>query len=653
MRGALCVGVVLVAFGIDAGHTAVAAPQQPSRRDPVKEQQYTAGLDPALVTTFREATEALDAGKFADARTAFEKVLARAPDHAPSLRRLSYALNQTGDRTRALETAQKARAAQPGRDGDFAVASALSAPGASPAELREAGELADRLIADHPDESEAALAAMIFARQQNLADLGRAVVELERVAPAGVAANFMRAVHDAAKNEPATAGAAIDRAEAAGLPHEEAERFRSESGVNRYRTLSRGATIAAWVFGGWVLGLIVIFLVGKLMSASALRAIERHASDRGNTLVVATRSLRKSYAVAIAVATIYYYLSIPIVIGVVIAAVGLLLYGIFAVGWIPIKLVILLVLGGAFTIWALARSVFARRGREGDPGRRLPDAEAPALWSVLREVAGEVGTRSVDDVFLTPGTDVAVSERGSMAARLRDHGRRFLILGVGVLDGMSVRQLRAVLAHEYGHFSNRDTAGGDAAAHVRASLLTAVVRIAGSGGANIFNPAWHFLRVFFALFQRVTLGASRLQEVMADRFAAAAYGGAVFAEGLRHVVRREVEFSAQANAVINHAQEQRRAIANLYSPAAHGGVDAAGIELTIQKTMSDVGSPYDSHPPVERRIAWVAAFPAPAGAATDVPAWSLFPDRARLEAEMTGVINQRLGEGGMIDPAHT
>ena len=264
-------------------------------------------------------------------------------------------------------------------------------------------------------------------------------------------------------------------------------------------------------------------------------------------------------------------------------------------------------------------------------------------------MAGEVGTRVVDDVFLTPGTEVAVSERGSMSARLRGRGRRFLILGVGVLEGMTVRQLRAVLAHEYGHFSNRDTAGGDAAAAVRIALLNAVIRIATSGGASALNPAWHFLRVFSALFERIALGASRLQEVMADRFAAAAYGGAVFAEGLDYVVRRTVEFSAEADVVIERAGKARQAIANLYAPPTAGSIDFVKIEQEVAKTMADAGSPYDSHPPVERRIAWVAAFETPPGAPADVPAWSLFPDRARFEVEMTRVINQRLSEKGVID----
>ena len=493
---------------------------------------------------------------------------------------------------------------------------------------------------------------MIFARTQRIPDLGRAIAVLERLAPDAIATNYLGAMYYVANDDPNQASAAIDRAEAAGLPAAEAARFREETGIKRQRTLRWAASVAGYAFGGWVLGLVLIFLVGKLLSAAALRAIERHAPDRGPALLTATRSLRRAYALAIGIAAVYYYLSIPFVIAIVLAAVGGVLYGILLLGWIPIKLVLLLLLVGAFTVWALIRSVFVRRAAEPDPGRRLTDAEAPGLWTVLREVAGEVGTRPVDEVFLTPGTDVAVSERGSMTARLRDRSRRFLILGVGVLEGMTVRQLRAVLAHEYGHFSNRDTAGGDAAAAVRAALLTAVIASPPAAARACSTRPGTSCGSTSRCSSASRWGRRALQEVLADRFAAAAYGGAVFAEGLDHVVRRAVEFTAEADAVVDRARQQRKAIANLYAPPTAGSIDFAKIEQEVAKTMADAGSPYDSHPPVERRIAWVAAFETPPGAPADHPAWSLFPDRARFEVEMTGVVNQRLSAGGAAIDAH-
>ena len=622
-------------------------------RDASEEAAYTSDLatvDPALVTLFHRATSDMDNGQRDAARAGFEKILARVPEHAPTLRRLSYVVGEAGDAARALELARHALRVSPGRDGQFAVAQALLVKH-DQASLQEAGELAGELLRGDPSENEAAIAAEIAIERNDIPLLGRAVAVLQRRAPADLPANYLGAIYRAALDQPDEAEAMLERALAAGLPAAEAKRFRASTGLDRHRRFRTAWHAGLIVLGAWALGLFLIFVVGRMLSAIALRAIDRHASDPGDGLIRATRRLRRIYAAAIGFAAVYYYLSIPILIVLVLGVSGGLLYGIFYLGRIPIKLVAVLVIGAVLTVWALIRSVFARARRdEKDPGRRLPESEAPALWATLREVAGQVGTRAVDDVFLTPGTEVAVSERGPMMVRLRDKARRHLILGAGVLEGMTQGQLRAVLAHEYGHFSNRDTAGGDVAATVQTSLMNAAIRMASSEAANIFNPAWHFLRMFFALFQRITLGASRLQEVLADRFAAAIYGGAVFAQGLRHVVRRSVQFAAEADVSIDRAREKRTAIPNLYVAPEEGAVNGSEVGAAIEKAMTASGSPYDSHPPVARRIDWVSRFETPASAAAlDAPAWALFPDRARIEGEMTGVVNKRLQDDDVID----
>src|SRR5262249_34324017 len=153
----------------------------------------------------------------------------------------------------------------------------------------------------------------------------------------------------------------------------------------------------------------------------------------------------------------------------------------------------------------------------------------------------------------------------------------------------------------YGHFSHRDTAGGNTGMVVQASLWKSLIGIAQGGGATFFNPAWHFMRGFHLLFLRITLGATRLQEIMADHFAAVAYGARAFSDGLVHVVRRSLEFSKSVDVLVEQAQQQKRALVSLY--AAPEGLKASELEAAFQERMADKGGPYDSHPPPARRIA--------------------------------------------------
>lgn len=109
-------------------------------------------------------------------------------------------------------------------------------------------------------------------------------------------------------------------------------------------------------------------------------------------------------------------------------------------------------------------------------------ATEPELSRVLNEVATTIGTRAVDKVYLAPNMNPAVFER--------KRGERCLVVGAGVLHGMPLDAFKAILAHEYGHFSNRDTAGGGFALSVRRSLLGFIVGLAESGQNRVWNPAW-------------------------------------------------------------------------------------------------------------------------------------------------------------------
>jgi Zn-dependent protease with chaperone function len=87
----------------------------------------------------------------------------------------------------------------------------------------------------------------------------------------------------------------------------------------------------------------------------------------------------------------------------------------------------------------------------------LSPEEAPGVWNLTREVAEKLGTRPIDEIRVTPGTEMAVYERGSRGERRKDLGRRILVMGLGLLPGFGQNPFRAVLAHEYGHLTHRDT----------------------------------------------------------------------------------------------------------------------------------------------------------------------------------------------------
>jgi Zn-dependent protease with chaperone function len=288
------------------------------------------------------------------------------------------------------------------------------------------------------------------------------------------------------------------------------------------------------------------------------------------------------------------------------------------------------------------RGVFARV-KDEEPGHPLPRDKAPQLWSLTEEVAERVDTRPVDAIYVTPGTNIGVTERGSLLKKLQSAGQRCLILGLGALPGMTQAQFKAILAHEYGHFSNRDTAGGNLARRVQASIYQMAYTLASTGQARWYNPAWLFVNGFHRLFLRITLGASRLQEILADRYAALAYGVQNSVDGLMHIVRQGLVFDAQVSQEIKTAMGHNRGLQNLYLLPPIQGTMLKQLEAKVEQRMNRPTSTYDSHPAIQDRIRLVRQLDSGSEVeGSQEPAWDLLPDAESLQQEMTAHVQQNV-----------
>jgi Zn-dependent protease with chaperone function len=309
---------------------------------------------------------------------------------------------------------------------------------------------------------------------------------------------------------------------------------------------------------------------------------------------------------------------------------------------VPVRLALILGVALVYTLVAIVRSLFIRYRAE-EPGRPLTRDEAPALWALTATVADRLGTRPVDAIFVTPGAEIAVTERGGLLKELRGKGQRCLIVGLGALPGMTVGQFQAILAHEYGHFSNRDTAGGQMVRQVMISLHNLAYGLAASGQATRINPVWLFVDGFHRIFLRITLGASRLQEILADRYAVLAYGVTDFTAGLTHVVRQGLTFDLQVQQEVGSAHHQRRRLQNLYAlPPVPEGRQSV-LETRLDEALTRTTSPYDSHPAIKDRLRLVSALDA---ASQDTggaePAWALLGNPELLQQEMTKQVQENI-----------
>jgi len=616
------------------------------KRDMRREQRIDeelAAVAPRSVDKFRKATDAMDHGDFPQAVQLYGDVLQQAPSFTPALRRLGSCLAEEGQVDEALPLLEKAVQVQRSAENLGSLARVLAYPGpgkvGTPSQKERALKLAEEASAanqDSEDPSYLLLVAEIALALERETEFQNSVQLLLQRFPNSASAHYMNAVRLALAAKWMAAEDEIKKAQSLGLPAAAVEQF-LDSGVRTRARIWRWSRFCLYALAAWALGLLILYAAGKLFSRITLRLLEQ--SDPNVPVSRSETRLRHAYRSFISIAGYYYYVSLPFVILLVVGVTSLVVYGFFQVGEVPIKLVALLVIGAAVTVYKMVHSLFVKISSQ-DPGRSLTHDEAPGLWTVAREVADSLGTRPLDDIRIVPGTDMAVYERGTFRERRQDRGRRILVMGVGLLDGFAQNPFRAVLAHEYGHLSHRDTAGGDIALRVNQDMLKFAHAMARAGQAVWWNIAFHFLRLYHFLFRRISHGATRLQEVLADRASARLYGAQPFEEGLRHVIRRQIEFDHFANKAVQHALDSGGPLENLYQLQTND--PSQDIQGAIETAVNRSTSEDDTHPSPEDRFRLVRRVACPNQLGPDGKMWDLFLDREALTQEMNAEVAKML-----------
>lgn len=631
----------------------VALAQQASR-DMDKEKalwQELESISPQALHAFKAATEALDRDDFQEAARLYQEVMKKAPQFDPVYRRLGTALILLGRTTEGLPLLERAVEMNRSPENLINLAELLAYPEKGKEVSRFDKERALALAMEANvrykgnDPGYPGLVAQLsleLDKEQSFRDATKTLIAKH---PDFMPTHYFAAILAATDEDWVKAEDEIRRAESMGLDAAMVRQF-LDSGVHSRAMVWRYFYYALYLVAAWLMGLIALFILGKVLSNKTLRSLEK--SDPNDPTSSAQASLRRFYKTVINFAGFYYYISIPVVIFLVVAIAGSITYACLTAGRIPVKIILFLVVCAVITIFQMIRSLFIKQ-KEEDPGRSLREDEAPGLWALTREVARSVGTRPISEIRVTPGTDLAVYERGSFSERRHDKAERVLILGVGVLNGFSQNAFRAVLAHEYGHFTHRDTAGGDVALRVNADMMKFAHAMAESGQAAWWNIAFLFLRVYHFIFRRISHGATRLQEVLADRVAVHIYGAKAFKEGLSHVVRRAIEFDYLASSEINEAVAARRAVQNLYElPEASGDDVVRNIEAEVSKAINRQTTEDDTHPSPVRRFSLASRVNSRNEPAASGAVWELFTSRETLTGEMSALIDRRLHAGAFF-----
>lgn len=305
------------------------------------------------------------------------------------------------------------------------------------------------------------------------------------------------------------------------------------------------------------------------------------------------------------------------------------------VGRVHLKIVAACVGAAATVLWAIVPRV----DRFEVPGPRLDDRSHPDLFRLVRDVASATKQELPSEVYLLNEVNAWVTHRGGV---MGFGSRRVMGVGLPLLQTLSVAELKAIVAHEFGHYASGDVKIGPWIYKTRAAIGRA---IEGVHGTLIEGPFTWYGRHFL----RLTHEISRQQEFIADRVAARVAGAPALASALRQLTALAPSFSAYLSTEVAPVMR-----AGFLPPIAHGFgefIRDERIAALSRQTIADAEAnpstdEFDTHPCLHDRVAALAALGSgPAVSPADRErASKLLPD---LERQATALLRFAVGDDTM------
>ncbi len=425
---------------------------------------------------------------------------------------------------------------------------------------------------------------------------------------------------------------------ALGVHDETIDKMEAELKGPSYLTLAWQVPLGAALF--LAVALLGFFIVGSLLSRAEIGRLAdvdvhllRNEQKTGEWIV------ERLYDLVMWAGTLLFYVSVPLMIILTLAVGAGLLFIIFQLPRIPVQLIVIAVVAAFGGAWSIVRGLFLTSRKE-EPGWQLTAADHPRLFAALREVSDVAHSRMVDRVQLEGDSNIGVREAGGTLRVLLGRGERVLMLGYGALRGLTVSELKSILAHEYGHFAHGETRLGPVVGRMIGTLVSILQRMSGLGYSALVNPVYWFLRFYFKVYLRVSAGQSRRRELLADRAAAIGYGGDAFGRALTGVIANGEHYDRLAGELTLLLRESGRPCRNIYRYLDEAAVasSAERRQKRVSEVLDRALEQYDSHPPPKERIQRVAGIPAQRPVEAE-PAVSLFSDEEAVQVKLSATMS--------------
>lgn len=289
---------------------------------------------------------------------------------------------------------------------------------------------------------------------------------------------------------------------------------------------------------------------------------------------------------------------------------------------------------------------FAKRPEIAEFAVAVSREEQPRLWGFVTDIAEKLGARPPNHIILALNTNFyATAADVSILRADKPLFGETLCLSLPLMRIFDKEELAAVVGHELGHFSGRDTEYTLRFVPVYSDLSKALAIASDDGSASgaAMIPAAALLGFFMERFAHAERRIGRLRELEADKAGAKAASPGALASALVKAATLGPAWIAEGQQMIELLNAGRVLVNG--SLLFQGMAEASLRELPAKDLASAIVEyrmphPTDTHPPLSVRLEALGASLEGAAAAVAIPASAaiaLLDDYAQLEELLTEV----------------
>jgi Zn-dependent protease with chaperone function len=385
---------------------------------------------------------------------------------------------------------------------------------------------------------------------------------------------------------------------------------------------------------------------------------------------------------ALVLFVVVYLLLVAAAVGLtvlcVLMAIGLI---ILKANFLTLAIGIGLVSLGGFILFFLFKFVFKTEKIDRSHLVEITETEEPGLFTLIGEVVQKVGTHFPKKVFLSADVNAAVFYHSSFWSMFFPV-RKNLQIGLGLVNTTTEQEFKAVLAHEFGHFSQRSMKVGSYVYNMNQVIFNLLNNDEGFENAlqkwsqvsiyfvpflyiaiYIIRGIQWILRKLYALINIQYMALSREMEFHADAVAAHVTGYKPLKTSLLrmniadHSWNTVLQFYDQKisdNLISPNLFREQRSVMDFWSKE-HGYVLRHQLpDISVEdykrydKSKLNITNQWASHPATEDRVRALESLNIEVDNGPDRPAKALFKDFEQREKQFTARIFETVEYTGAV-----